>query len=282
MNLTMIVVRLVAACLGLMPLGCSLYQPRPVTFTVRDAETGKPIEEATVQTHYMTMLDFGVLFGSVGPIAGTTDRDGRVSLIVDPHHPRFGVDVEAPGYPGMSIFQGGAHTIEYLPRRWYQWAEECLISVYQDPRPSGELVLPADYRGPVVVYFSPVDVPPARVGQREFSFQVSTRGATFIPQTTLFETAGRFDRLQARFPETPPLQTYTDMRTADQPFPDLVAFRLVALDQTRHAWIFVVGTQAEADTLRKQVWPDDDTEDKAAFDRILAEHPRPEPVSPRR
>jgi hypothetical protein len=280
------VVRFVVACLGLMPLGCTVYQPRPVTFTLRDAETKQPIEGADVAAHYTAFMDFGVLFGSVGPMSGKTDRDGRLTLIVDPDKPLFSVKVDAEGYPEMPWLRGGMYTIRYLPRSWFQWSQECEIAMYRGPQPKAELLLPAGYRGPVVVYFPTVDVPPSRIGQREFSFPVSDRGGVEIPHSGMFQNADGYDCLQARFPDGASLKTIKDLpgpsAVIAEDRADSVAFRLVTVDWNKHAWIFVVGTAAEAEALNRQVWPDDNHEDKKAFDRILADHPRPEAASPPR
>jgi hypothetical protein len=282
-----VIPRLVVACLGFLPLGCTLYQPRPVTFTVRDAETKQPIEGAQVETSYRVMLDFGVLFGSVGPMSGKTDQNGQLTLIVDPDKPMFTMSVDAVGYSVASNERpSGMYAIKYLSRRWYQWSEECEINLYHGPQASAELLLPAGYRGPVVVYFSPTDVPPAQVGQREFTFTVSAQGGVSIPQSGLLESPGSYAYIKARYPGTAPLTTVTEYPKLHNDIPtgsaDKVALRFVEVDWEKHARIYVVGTHAEAIALNNQVWPDDDHEDKAAFARILADHPRPEPVPTQR
>src|SRR5438477_11407442 len=83
----------------LLAAGCSLYQPRPITYTVRDGDTGRPIEGAKIKANYLTMLDFGVLFASIGPREGITDRDGELTLIIDPDKISCHLSVTADGYP---------------------------------------------------------------------------------------------------------------------------------------------------------------------------------------
>src|SRR4051794_13778756 len=89
----------VAIAICLLGTGCTLYQPRSVTYTVRDGDTGQPIEGAKISFQYLTMFDFGVWYGSIGPREGTTDKDGKLTLIFDPDKVTCHMSLTADGYP---------------------------------------------------------------------------------------------------------------------------------------------------------------------------------------
>src|SRR5438045_2443702 len=95
--------RRILACMAIAHLlistGCTLYQPRPVTYKVRDGDTGQPIEGAEIKAQYISMLDFGVLFASIGPREGKTDAKGDLTLIIDPDKNSCHLSVTADGYP---------------------------------------------------------------------------------------------------------------------------------------------------------------------------------------
>jgi hypothetical protein len=254
--------------------GCSLYQPRPVTFSVRDGDTGQPIQGAEVRANYLVMLDFGVLFGSVGPMNGVTDRDGNLTMVVDPTHRAFRLTVNAMGYSGYGWDFESPHWWKRVPQAWYSLRDEYEVQLFRGPQPTAEVMFPNDYRGVVVVKFAAKSSPPAVPGQRTFSYTASLRGAVEIKETALFQSRYFYEGIRARYEDGFVLPTverdWSGRGSSNQVADDAVALRHVW--STRNAWLYVLGTAAEAKVVERSVWPDDNHFNDAAFDAIVAAH----------
>ena len=259
--------------------GCTLYQPRPVTFQVRDGDTGKPVAGAKVETYYRTMMDFGVLLGSVGPTDGVTDADGNLTLIVDPTKTQFFLRLSADGYPeletGRATWGGAPYKGRLLPRPWYAIGDDYLVQMFRGPQATADVTVPDGYRGVVLVRFAPEGSPPPRPGQRSFAYTATPRGRVNVRETDLFLCAAGYEDVRARYPDGATFPTVVPASYRPAPpsatSDDTVALRYVTDDWSgkERAWLYVLGTADEAAAVRKQVYPDDDHFDDAAFRRIV-------------
>jgi hypothetical protein len=274
-----------AGLLALLALGtgCSLYLPRPVTFRVRDRDTGQPVPGARVEANYLTMMDFGSLVASVGPRQGVTDGGGDLALVLDPRHRAFRTRVSADGYPedpvrGSSWF-GSPRWQRHVPGPRLGVGDEYLIHLFRGPQPTAEVTVPDGYRGVVAVRFGGCDrPPPALRGRREFAYAVTAGGVVDIPQGGLFENLAAYDGIRVRYGDGPTLPTIglhgprpspPDATAPADPADAAVALRFITPDWERHIWLYVLGTAAEAEAVNRAVWPDDNHFDEAAFERIV-------------
>lgn len=263
--------------------GCTLYRPRPVTFRVRDGDTGQPIADAQVRAEYLTKLDFGVWFASVGPREGVTDRDGNLTLVIDPHKSLFLLQVTADDYPegpnsGRMAF-GSPRWGRSVPGPWYSLREGYEVRLYRGPQPTADLTVPDGYRGPVLVRFATDGDPPVLGGQRAFSYTASARGSVTVADGGFFEAVGSYASIRARYADRSTFPTYVrDRHNSASPeaqTDDAVAMRFITPVWKRHTWLYVLGTAAEADAVERAVWPDHNHFDQAAFERIVKSHEPP-------
>ena len=263
--------------------GCTLYRPRPVTFRVRDGDTGQPIANARVRADYFVMFDFGVWFASVGPREGGTDRDGKLTLVIDPHKPMFLLQVTADDYPegpnsGRLAF-GSSRWGRSVPGPWYSLREDYEVRLYRGAQPTADLTVPDGYRGPVLVRFATDGDPPVLNGQRAFPYTASARGVVTVADGGFFEAVGSFTGVRARYADRSTFPTYVrdrhDPAAPKAPTDDAVAMRFITPVWKRHTWLYVLGTAAEADAVNRAVWTDDNHFDEAAFERIVKSHEPP-------
>lgn len=255
--------------------GCTLYQPRPVTFTVRDGDTGQPVERAEVKTHYLVMFDFGVIFGSIGPQDGVTDRDGKLTLVVDPDKSSYRMWVTADGYPAGELWGHGSPCWQRrVPGPWYSLWDNYDVQLFRGQQPTACVTLPNDYRGIVLVNFAAESSPPPVPGQRSFSYTASPGGVVTIRETALFQSSRFFGGIRARYQDGFTLRTVVHDSTAetssDGPSGDVVALRFIWSDG--NTWLYVLGTAAEAKTVEQSVWSDQNHFDESAFDKLVAAH----------
>jgi hypothetical protein len=268
--------------------GCNLYQPRPVTFRVRDGDTGQPVARARVEAEW-NAIDFGKWLASVGPREGVTDRDGNLTLVIDPHKPFFKLRVTADGYPeddpelGRVVF-GAPRWDRLVPGPWYSPRDECEVRLYCGPQPTADVAVPDGYRGAVLVRFATGGDPPVLAGQRAFSYRSSTQGVVVVADGGFFEAVGSYAGIRARYANRPAFPTCVpDRHRPDRHCPpdDAVALRFITPVWERHTWLYVLGTAAEAEAVERAVWPDHNHFDQAAFDQIVKSHEPPAPAPQR-
>jgi len=262
---------------------CTLYQPRPVTFRVRDGDTGQPIARAQVEARYLTKLDFGVWFASVGPREGVTDRDGDLTLVIDPRKSSFHLYVTADAYPENPDFgrvtRGSPRWDRLVPGPWYSPRDEYEIRLYRGPAPTAEVTFPDGFRGTVLVRFATGGRPASLAGQRTFSYTASPRGMVEVADGGLFEAIGSYTGIRARYTTGAAFPTYVPDRhrpvPAGAPADDAVALRFITPVWEQHTWLYVLGTADEAEAVERAVWPDHNHFDQAAYDRIVKSHEPP-------
>lgn len=258
--------------------GCTFYQPRPVTFAVRDGDTGLPIPEASVEATYRTMIDFGLPFASFGPRTGKTDSNGDLTLFLDPTKSSFylrvyATDYQNPNWQGSSIESPSWHGLK--PRGWLSFSDVYQVQLFRGPMPEADIVLPTDYRGIVVVKFSPESSPPSVPGQRKFTYPASSQGRVEINETALFESSRNFGGIRARYRNGTVFQTVIDEGfgtvTAKERADDAVALRLITVDWANHIWLYVLGTTQVAAVVNRSVYPGEGEGrfDELAFKRII-------------
>jgi hypothetical protein len=91
-----------------------------------------------------------------------------------------------------------------------------------------------------------------------------------ISDGALFESVSSYDGIRVRYGNGPILPTV--VRSLPTTADDKVALRFITPDWEHHIWLYVLGTAAEAEGIRRSVWhPDDNHFDKAAFQRIAEE-----------
>lgn len=265
----------VLAALLVAGTGCRLYHPRPVTFRVRDGDTGAPVPGATVNASYMAMLDFGVLFASIGPHDGVTDAGGDLPLILDARKPGLWLNVTAADYgdnlDGTPSYLGAPTWKRLLPGPGLWSPDEYQVRLFHGSRPTAEVALPDGYRGPVVLRF-PADGGPPAGGRRAFAYVASPGGVVEVPHGALFECARHYEGIRARYGAGPPLPTEGTnwhLYVADGLKADDVALRFIRADWDHHVWLYVLGTHDEAEAARRAVYRGRDGFDEAAFLRLV-------------
>ena len=261
--------------------GCSLYQPRPVTFHVRDGDTGEPIADAKVQAQYWAMLDFGVWSASVGPRDGATDPNGNLTLVIDPQKYCFRLHVTADGYPedlafGRATFGNSPLWARLVPGAWWSLHDEYDVRLFRGKPPTADVTVPDGYRGVVLVRFAQGE-PRLMDGRREFMCAASSLGAAEIADGEFFESIGSYHGIRARYPNATAVPTYVPDRhngpPPGAPADEAVALRFITPVWEQHIWLYVLGTAAEAEAVERTVWPDHNHFDDAAFQRIVDSHP---------
>ncbi|CAN5135780.1 hypothetical protein BH11PLA2_BH11PLA2_22910 [soil metagenome] len=247
--------------------GCTLYQPRPTTFTIRDGDTGDPIAGAEVAASYQTMLDFGVLLGSIGPLQGTTDSNGQITFIVDPHKYCFRLAIREKGY--CRPYARAGHNMQQLKSPRFRYHAEFEAFFYRDPKPEATITLPVGYRGPVIVKFADDEYPKFLNGKRTFEYTADYRGFVTIPDTAIFENDIYY--IHAHTADGKIFSTRSGHIVSPAPTKeamDQVAFRLIDRHSRPHVWVCHLGTDAEADALEKQLRPAGNKLDEDAYRRV--------------
>jgi hypothetical protein len=241
-----------------MPGCCSFYLDRPVTFHVRDAETKQPIEGAAIQVHYMRFMEISIPLTGWGPTEGVTDRDGNLTLVVDPYKDRFTMNTVAKGYLPEESLWGDWVKKRLVPRKRFEWKNDSVLELYAEPAGEVDLVFPNDYRGVVLIRFSPTDHPPDVPGQRNFRYDVSASGVVEIKESGLLERPLKFDRIHAQLRDGTKLPNldrdvaFEDRIATPYPTDDVLALTFIEPDWEHHTWIYVLGTKREADSVAEQ------------------------------
>jgi hypothetical protein len=251
--------------------GCSLYLLRPVTVKVQDAETKQPIEGATIGADYAVFMDLALPLASLGRRDGFTDSEGKLKLTVDPYHYRFDLKATAPGYLSEALGQPDVQK-RLIRRHWLEWKKELVLEMYAGPEASAELLFPRDYRGVVLVRFSPHDKLPQTLGQRHFIYPVSSTGIAEVRESGLF-CHTQVDAFHARFEDGKVVPTAifpigggareAIMDKSKDVGNEVVALRFVGHVWEHHTWVYVVGTKADADAVHVKLWPKDNLDQRA-------------------
>jgi hypothetical protein len=253
--------------------GCRLYQPRPVTITVRDGDTEQPISGAKVRTSHRVILDFGVPFSSIGPADGSTDQDGKLTLIIDPHTGNFELCVSASGYPDGDSISGWRPFADIVRGPWYAWHDEIHVDMFRGSKPVAEVTFPDGYRGPVAVRIAERGRDRPSAGERRFQYRASTHGAVEIRERKLFENHGSYDCVEAQFANGTKIPTVVQNRISNLPTGDVaddaIALRFVTTETERRTWYYFIGTLAEAQAFERKVWPDDKDFNEVEFKKIV-------------
>jgi len=267
--------RILCAAVLLAPLsGCSFYLNRPVTFQVRDAETKKPIEGATIEGFYIeALLVARTSLTGWGPTKGVTDRDGKLTLLVDPYKEGFQLNVKAKGY--LDYRSGTWATRADASRKRFEWKNDHAVEMYAEPAAELELVFPEGYRGVVLLRFSPTEKLPNVQGQRFFRYDVPPSGVVEIQESGLLRRITIQDRVRASLKDGTPIPTVTWGMVNSRggvlgPKDHAIALRFVELDRERNTWIYLLGTKQEADAVRKSKLPPTVSEaDQRDLDRLM-------------
>jgi hypothetical protein len=205
--------------------GCQALHPAtPVDVQVRDAETKAPIDGAQVR------LSYAALHSATS--SGTTGPDGMVRIPPPPLE-------DAP-------LQFEAAAKGYLPRQSGQTVERSpmgvVLEMYAEPRPVLELVLPTGYRGVVKVSIRVQNDLKHEPHLRVFSYPVTGSGVTTILLPPVF-TRGVTPDIRTRYADgTPLLRDAKDYE---------IGCRWLKADPDKE-YLFVIGTQWEADSIRRE------------------------------
>lgn len=153
--------------------GCHTIQPStPLTIHVRDAETQKPIPDATVR-----VIRFGK-HSSDRDVVFTSEADGTAHTRL-PQLDAAGVmvEIEAPGYLSKqtTLPRDIADALmEAKPFHPYKGpALAVSVDVFAGPRPTAELVLPTGYRGLVKAEIRVNPDQQWTAGQRAYSYAIA-------------------------------------------------------------------------------------------------------------
>ncbi|MCE9566607.1 MAG: carboxypeptidase-like regulatory domain-containing protein [Planctomycetes bacterium] len=217
---------------------------RPVSVLVRDAETKAPVVGAAVSVSDTTVHP------PHGTVAHTGDS-GVAHLKVNPAA-EFGyaVQASAPGYlpADKSLSAVDVRAISSNPFSSHaQDSPTLVMEVFSGPRPTIDLTVPTGYRGIVRVELrtrEDVIYPP---GQRAFQYEVPASGVVECvgPPVLLH---GLSPDIRAKYADGKPLKREADAKE------DEVALRWVSGGNEP---IFVVGTHAAWDDIRKTLEKDD-------------------------
>jgi hypothetical protein len=155
--------------------GCQMIQPyRPVSVAVVDAETRRPIPDASVEVTAQEHRDS----------TGKTSPDGVAHVQAAAFRDSgSSVEVHAAGYFEEQQYIGleTIRTIE--PPGWFERLDRrppnLTIELYAEPRPRITLVVPAEYRG-IVKAAVEVRSDASTPGQRDFRYEVSPTGEVLL------------------------------------------------------------------------------------------------------
>jgi hypothetical protein len=144
--------------------GCHVLGSGHLTVLVRDAETGKPVPDASVTLQDGPLVCGGLL--APPTCQGTTGQDGTVRFHPDPYqNDEVLLSAGADGY----LSHG-----RRLPREAARG--HVTLDIYAKPAPTVELVVPDGYRGVVKAEVHTLCRGQCRPGQRSFSFPVPANG----------------------------------------------------------------------------------------------------------
>jgi len=206
-----------------------------VQFRVFDAESGKPIAGAKVETYYLYVLD---PFAPKTASAVTNDH-GEAEMKVAVHFPRE-IDASADGFIAFRSPPGPP-----APDKVFN------LWLYRLPQPTVEIVVPNGYRGRLdIVWERSNSLIQEEPGKRRFVFHASANGIAQVKASPLLlddqlfvfaGTSGRYEN-GAPIPQA-------DYRVG----PNDIALRWIDVrwvDNGDHRTIYVVGTKSDEDQYR--------------------------------
>ena len=217
----------VAVIILLVPFsGCqTLHQLTPVDVQVRDAETNAPIEGAHVRIWYPSTHSVAM--------SGVTGQDGLVRIQSPP--------IEDSPLMFEAMARG------YLPHQSGQPIERtsaaAILEMYAEPRPIVELVIPTGYRGTVKTTISVQNNIKAEPRARLFSYPVPSSGVVTIALPSIFPR-GITPDIRTRYADGTPLPR--DAKDYE------LGCRWLKADPESE-YLFVIGTQWEADSIRRDM-----------------------------
>jgi hypothetical protein len=257
---------LLAACLVVNGMGCSLYVNRPVTFHVRDAETKQPIQGAEIGTGYVIgMWDLGWFISPTwGPRSGVTDADGKVTLFFDPKKENAAVWANAKGFINQDHLRGEALLTRLTSQSGLMPKSDFYLDLQKEPDGRLDLIVPNGYRGSVVVHFASNDSSPKIGGPRRSTYELNQDGHVWIQDPGLFGPTEKYARLVARFRDGAEIPTVLDRYEAELKT-DALALWLIGKIMNEHEWIYFVGTEGEAYVARHKLVADGQKFDDSAF-----------------
>jgi hypothetical protein len=158
--------------------GCVKYSYETYQVKIIDAEENIPIEGADVSIGYMSKRLFPPLSRAV------TNQRGLAELQVADGIYWF-VNVSAEGY---IPFNHTSFMNYYLHRQdlIFQNNNELTVLICKKPEPIIEIIVPDGYRGPVILKEYIVDMSPAEVGKRFFSYKMQSNGIFSVKVLPLF------------------------------------------------------------------------------------------------
>jgi hypothetical protein len=226
-----------------MPFWCGcirFYGHDQYQFKVVDAEQNKPVEGAMVSVYYLFKEP---LLNAPKPAEVMTDQSGLAELKVADFHPCL--RVKAEGYRTVNWI----YIREDVPVQHnfkIKNENEVLVSIYKEPKPTIEIVVPDGYRGPVALEFFPTDkLTLAKAGQRFFSYKMSLDGyvaAPFWPLFHRFKIIARYENGNA----VPRARRGSDLTGFS---------RVYSRD---HKSLYFVGRFKEKVELKRELWPEVD------------------------
>lgn len=222
--------------------GCiKFYSQEQYQFKVVDAEQNKPVEGAIVSVAYIFKEP---VLNAPKPAEVVTDQSGLAELKVADYKAHLRARAEG-----------------YIPLRWLRFRKdspaqhnfkiqndsEVIVSIYKEPKPTIEIVVPDGYRGPVALEFLASDKPAqVKAGQRFFSYNTSPKGYVQIQHSPLFDSC----KIIARYENGNPVPRPSRSR------PEQISFlRVYTRDQKR---LYLIGTFKEEDELKRKLWPSAD------------------------
>jgi hypothetical protein len=250
-------VPLCAALLVIISSGCQTFlAQRPLAVQVRDAETKKPIAAAQVRVSYPH--DRPAWAPADMTVKTQDDGIARLSAVLYGED-ALAVETTANGYLPEEIQIGAISLKEIEPAHWFEGADHrrpnFVVDLYAEPQFTVELLLPPGYRGLVQVHVRIDDATTLAAGQRCFRYEV--------PPSGVVQAQGP-PSLRRVFPPSYRAR-YSDgaLLGIDMGI-QKVGFRWLKSERDDH--YFVVGTQPEYDTCRRNQVSEQDSTGRRSSD----------------
>lgn len=168
--------------LFLLTAGCQAFQTHhPVLVQIRDAETNRPLENASVHLFYPRSPSVA----APDRISVRTDAQGVACLnAVSFGETMLLLQADANGYLSKTEELACAVVRKTPPAGWLEDVSKrepvLTVDLYSGPRPTVEFVLPSGFRGTFKAQLKLDDQTPSQPGQRLFRFDVPGREATVL------------------------------------------------------------------------------------------------------